>query len=541
MGFTISELREHIIANSLPPVPEFLADPTDMQHLLLGSIGVTVLVDRLFEFKPDWLPGLEIWPAAEDNLFRAEVADRELRDSLGIGPSAAVIVYHGNVHPANIKEVRSLYLAVGALARENVDIVLVRLGQDSVPGSMSNLMEFECPVISVPFQPRERLPRYLALADLFVQPGRLDDFNAYRFPSKLPEFFAMGRPVILPATNIGLAVEDGQDAILVRRGDALELADKIKSVISNRDLSVKLSKGARAFYERMFSWRKTAEKLQGFYEELNVQPFLNDLRNDIALSKVASHYSNYTVPQVISYATVRDYSDGIDHLPALAQINQDLKDAQRPWVFKAILAMVPRGAKLLEIGAGDPWVADLLTRLGYEVTVVDPYDGRARGPAEFIEIKRQFPRIDFRRGLFPDVLDQTELKKFDCIYSISVLEHVPNEAISAVFAGIEAFSKNNSVTIHAIDHVLLGNGADNHYDKLKEMIRCLGIDEIHLEKTFITLRDDPDAYFLSAEAHNRWRGTIAYDEFPMRRCVSMQICCRLVEGRYHANFDAEDD
>ena len=88
------------------------------------------------------------------------------------------------------------------------------------------LAESECPIVSVPFQPRERVASYLALADVLVQPGRLDDFNGYRFPSKLPEFFAMGRPVILPATNIGLRIEDGKDALLAYRGDAIELAEK---------------------------------------------------------------------------------------------------------------------------------------------------------------------------------------------------------------------------------------------------------------------------------------------------------------------------
>jgi hypothetical protein len=42
----------------------------------------------------------------------------------------------------------------------------------------------------------------LALADLLVQPGKPDAFNDYRFPSKLPEFLSVGRPVILPDTNI---------------------------------------------------------------------------------------------------------------------------------------------------------------------------------------------------------------------------------------------------------------------------------------------------------------------------------------------------
>jgi glycosyltransferase involved in cell wall biosynthesis len=525
VGLSASELRERFTTDRLPPIPKYLADPRDMQKFLSESAGVTALIDRLLEFKPEHLPGLEIWPAAEEELFRPVAGDRHLRDELGIGPNTTTVVYNGNVHPANVSEVRSLYLAVAALARKNVDIVLVRLGRDGVSVLPEGLAESECPVVSLPFQPRERVADYLALADVLVQPGRVDDFNVYRFPSKLPEFFAMGRPVILPATNIGLRVEDGKDALLAYRGDAIELAEKIMDVTSNKDLSERLAKGARDFYQRMFSWRKSAAALMNFYRHLNLEPRLDDLRNDSALRRVATHYSGYHVPNGLGYASVRDYSDGVDHLPALATINRDLKDAQRPWVLKAVLGSVPKGGRLLEIGAGDPWVADLLVRLGYEVVVVDPYDGRDRGPAEFNQIKRQFPGITFLRGLFPEALSELGNAEFDCIYSISVLEHLPIEAVAPVFAGIAKHSRTkNSPTIHAVDHVLLGSGADEHLTRLKKMVECLGFTERDLLDVLEKLRDDPDAYFLSAEAHNRWRGRIPYSEFPMRRCVSIQLC-----------------
>jgi hypothetical protein len=39
----------------------------------------------------------------------------------------------------------------------------------------------------------------------------------------------------------------------------------------------------------------------------------------------------------------------------------------------------------------------------------------------------------------------------------------------------------------------------------------------------VRLDSDPDAYFLSAESHNRWRGSLPYDHFPMRRCVSIHV------------------
>ena len=72
-------------------------------------------------------------------------------------------------------------------------------------------------------------------------------------------------------------------------------------------------------------------------------------------------------------ARCRDYCDSFDHLQPLATLNGDLKDLQRPWMLKAVLgAARGRRGRLLEIGAGEPFVADLLRRLGHEVWIVDP-------------------------------------------------------------------------------------------------------------------------------------------------------------------------
>jgi hypothetical protein len=79
-------------------------------------------------------------------------------------------------------------------------------------------------------------------------------------------------------------------------------------------------------------------------------------------------------------------------------------------------------------------------------------------------------------------------------------------------------------SIHAIDHVQLGPGAEEHRERLTELTTSLGIPARELDDVLGRLASDPDAYFLSAESHNRWRANIPYDEFPMRRCVSIQLC-----------------
>src|SRR5258708_6778728 len=97
----------------------------------------------------------------------------------------------------------------------------------------------------------------------------------------------------------------------------------------------------------------------------------------------------------LSYGVVRDYCESADLLPNLSSYQGDIKDQQRCWMLKAILANVPTGSRLVEIGAGEPIVADILGRLGYSVAVVDPYTGAGNGPTSVEEFRTAYSNVTF--------------------------------------------------------------------------------------------------------------------------------------------------
>ena len=241
------------------------------------------------------------------------------------------------------------------------------------------------------------------------------------------------------------------------------------------------------------------------------------------MNHLLDFYANYRVP-LISCATVRDYCDSFDHLTDLASSSLDLKDVQRPWTIKAIIGNVPRGASLLEIGAGEPVVAAILAGLGYRVTVVDPYDGSGNGPTEFEAFKQRFPGVRIVRGQLVENLPDLVAHSFDCIYSISVLEHIPIPAVPQLCSAIRRFLvPKTGKSIHSIDHVLKGPGDAHHLERLLLLADLLGFSRTQLKRTLQAAADDVETYFLSAESHNRWRGKTVYENFPMRRVVSLQI------------------
>ncbi len=246
----------------------------------------------------------------------------------------------------------------------------------------------------------------------------------------------------------------------------------------------------------------------------------NSILSDDRLAQLKCRYQDYEVSP-LSYATVEQYCDSVDHIGKLASMSGDLKDAQRPWMVKAILAAVPVGSRLLEIGAGEPTVAHLLTRLGYEVTVVDPYDGSGNGPIDVQLFRRQYAPVEIVENRFDSAIELEG--HWDCFYSISVLEHIPLDKIKHVFAGMQKFGRPGWKSIHAVDHVLLGAGAKYHHEMLNVVARCSGFGEMQVEALVDAAREDVETYFLSAAGHNRWRGHLPYQSFPMRRCISVQF------------------
>ena len=131
----------------------------------------------------------------------------------------------------------------------------------------SDLDEVRPYVVQVGTLPQKELRPYLSLADVFVQPGKPGPFNDFRFPSKIPDFLAMGRPTILPRTNIGLAMCEGEDALLLKHGSADEIAAHLERIFANPSLAASLARGARRFYDQNLSWEKAAGTVSSFLRQ----------------------------------------------------------------------------------------------------------------------------------------------------------------------------------------------------------------------------------------------------------------------------------
>jgi hypothetical protein len=68
----------------------------------------------------------------------------------------------------------------------------------------------------------------------------------------------------------------------------------------------------------------------------------------------------------------------------------------------------------------------------------------------------------------------------------------------------------------------MGNSAKEHDEKIRLIVNEHTLLPV-FDRILTQSKDDVETYYLSAEGHNLWRGTVKYEEFPFRRVISVQI------------------
>jgi glycosyltransferase involved in cell wall biosynthesis len=250
-------------------LPYNLSHPQKYQEFLSTADGVTIIIDKLREFIPASIPTITLYPGVDTAEFYPREKNIPFLQELGIAENTTILVYTGIIHPTNLEEVRKLYLAVGKLNQRGKPTVLIRTGVDNNLQLLAeNELWIKQYIKELGWVERKKIPDILALADVLIQPGKSDDFNDYRLPSKIPEFLAMGKPVILPDTNIGKVLTNLENALILPSVDEESLQSAIDLIVNNQVLAQNLSENGVKFAQKFLDWSNNTQKLSDFYYSL---------------------------------------------------------------------------------------------------------------------------------------------------------------------------------------------------------------------------------------------------------------------------------
>ena len=370
-------------------MPPELSHPKRYRWFLEGAAGVTALIDKLLEFKPERMPGVVFWPGFEAGIL--EACGR--REDYGLEEGVAVVVYNGNIHRSNEAEVVSLIDAVGLLNARGVRAKLLKTGANHA--GVEKLKEAEARgfLVNLGFVPRTEIYKLLNIADVLVQPGHESAFNDYRFPCKLPEFLAAGKPVILPKANLGRYLRDGVECLLLERGDAAEIADKVQRVL--QEGGAEIGRAGREFAMRELGWERNLEPVLEFYKRVMSGPVrARVVRGEdelpVALRRVAGGDG---IPD-------RPYLEVAVRGNAAGSLRVSQREDGDPWLYQKWLASaveraMSQRAATVEIEGWREEVAWLAaTRRGYAAGLA-MYLRRAGLPVSNVAVERALARVEF--------------------------------------------------------------------------------------------------------------------------------------------------
>jgi hypothetical protein len=117
------------------------------------------------------------------------------------------------------------------------------------------------------FKPFSDVPSLISSIDLGLVPNRLNPFTKINLPTRIFEYLAMGKPVIVPRTP---GVEDyfsDNDIIFYRAGDIEDLAQKIEWAWSHPVELHSLMENGREVHRR-YSWVTEKEKFMTVVNEM---------------------------------------------------------------------------------------------------------------------------------------------------------------------------------------------------------------------------------------------------------------------------------
>ncbi len=241
----------NMVEQTLPRLVETISVASEPLRRMCLKLGVRE--DHIFEAHV----------GADLERFRPDVDGRGVRQEHGLeGP---VILYVGQLHGAQYLE---LFLhAAAELKRRQRKLNFMVVGTGERFGELHALAEHlgvtDC-LIFTGAVPHERVPEYVAAADVAVACFEDTAQTRCKSPLKVVEYMSAGKAIVASAMGEVNRMLDGC-GILVPCGDPISIADGVEMVLSDPARAREMGRRARARAEQKYNWTVTADNLLRAY------------------------------------------------------------------------------------------------------------------------------------------------------------------------------------------------------------------------------------------------------------------------------------
>ncbi|MBH54591.1 MAG: hypothetical protein CMI18_09630 [Opitutaceae bacterium] len=243
-------------------------DPDHAQVFLEIADGYTVIMESLKDRLPPSKPVHCLHPGFEGSKNGTKNIAPISKKALGIPKDYKVITYPGGASKANSSDLTDLYNAVAILNQQGTPCILLKTGFPDLQLRKKMKSGVETWIRDLGFVSRDLVWQFIELADVVVQPGRINEYNQHRLPSKLPDYLCMGKPLVTTSANLGNYLEDGENALLLKTSTPEEIAARCQELFSNKDLAKHISELGMEFGEKWFNITQNTLELESFYESV---------------------------------------------------------------------------------------------------------------------------------------------------------------------------------------------------------------------------------------------------------------------------------
>lgn len=259
---------------------------TSPEERVVVEYGVIDQADRIIAQCPNEMQELvtlydadpskiEVIPSAVDIETFKPVPKDVARAELGLGLDERIALYVGRMLPRKgIDNVVDAFALVSARTTEPVRLIIVggetgdgdpmqtpeirRLVDRASRLGIRHLVEFPGK------RPQKSLKSYYSAADVSISTPWYEPFGLTPL-----EAMACGTPVIgSDVGGIKFTVADGETGFLVPARNPVALAERMQLLLTDRSLARSMGRSARSRVERMFTWKKVAERTVDIYESL---------------------------------------------------------------------------------------------------------------------------------------------------------------------------------------------------------------------------------------------------------------------------------
>jgi len=268
LGFNKSDILKHSVNELTDLLPYNLSNPLEYPYALSLANLVILIQEKLVSEVPFFKPSRVIPWGVNQSIFSPDViASSKWIEILEYDKKFKYIVYHGGLNGFTYSPMLDLCRAIEIINSSGTPCKLIRTGINPINFWDKLNPVYKEFILEIGVVDRNELPSILALADLYVQPGRIDPFEDLRLPSKLPEFLSMGRPVVMPNIGIANLLQDGLNVVLFQHGDPEDIAKVCLSIFRDEEHQRMLGIHAREFAQQHFNLEIQARKLEGAYKE----------------------------------------------------------------------------------------------------------------------------------------------------------------------------------------------------------------------------------------------------------------------------------